>query len=87
MSVLRNEQGDRVGIRQVVGLIARRIVCYLEQGQSVRRGELLGLIKFGSRVDLLVPSHWEVLVEKGDRVRGGETPMARGQVATNEAVG
>ena len=77
MSVLRTDAGERIGVRQVVGLLARRIVCYLGENDRVARGDLIGLIKFGSRVDLLIPPAWEVLVEPGDRVRGGETPMAR----------
>ncbi|MCP3956776.1 MAG: phosphatidylserine decarboxylase family protein [bacterium] len=70
-------ESDCIGIRQIAGLMARRVVCYLEAGQPVRRGEHLGIIKFGSRVDLLVPESYEVLVEKGDRLRNGETPAAR----------
>jgi phosphatidylserine decarboxylase len=53
------------------------VVCHLVPGQVVRRGEHLGLIKFGSRVDLLVPGDWEILVSKGERLRNGETPVAR----------
>lgn len=77
LSVIRNAHGDRIGVRQVVGLVARRIVCYLRKEEKVERGELMGLIKFGSRVDLLIPASWEILVKKGDRMRGGETPVAR----------
>ncbi len=77
LTVIERPGGDRLGIRQIAGLMARRVVCYLEQGQAVRRGEHLGLIKFGSRVDLLVPESYEVLVAKGDRMRNGETPIAR----------
>jgi phosphatidylserine decarboxylase len=77
LAVLRRENGDLVGIRQVVGLVARRIVCYLKPGQRVQRGEALGLIKFGSRVDLLVPESYEILVSPGQRMRNGETVMAR----------
>jgi phosphatidylserine decarboxylase len=77
LTVLRRDNGDLVGIRQVVGLVARRIVCYLQSGKTVERGELLGLIRFGSRVDLLVPESYEVLVAPGDRVRNGETVMAQ----------
>ena len=62
--------------------MARRVVCYLEKGQTVRRGKHLGIIKFGSRVDLLVPESYEVLVAKGQRVAGGETPMARPRQST-----
>ncbi len=75
--VLERAGGDLVGVKQVAGLVARRVVCYLESGEVVERGEHLGLIKFGSRVDVLVPEHYEVLVRKGDRVRAGVTPVAR----------
>lgn len=77
LTVLERANGERIGIRQIAGLLARRVVCYLAPGQSVRRGDALGLIKFGSRVDLLVPSGYEILVAKGDRLRNGETPVAR----------
>jgi phosphatidylserine decarboxylase len=68
--------GDRVGVRQLAGLVARRVVSYLKVGDRPARGELLGVIKFGSRVDLFVPDSYRVLVAVGDRVRGGETAMA-----------
>lgn len=78
LTVIETDEGHRIGIRQIVGLVARRTVTYLETGQNVTRGEMLGLIKFGSRVDLLVPKeHYEVLVEAGARVANGSTPMAR----------
>lgn len=76
-TVLRRPSGDLVGIRQIVGLMARRVVCYLKEGQAVARGQHLGIIKFGSRVDLLVPESYEVVVKPGDRVQNGATPMAR----------
>lgn len=76
LSVLRRENGDLVGVRQIAGLLARRVVCYLRAGERRARGEHLGIIKFGSRVDLLVPSGYRVLVREGQRVRNGETPMA-----------
>jgi phosphatidylserine decarboxylase len=81
LTVLEAESGDRVGVRQIVGLLARRIVCYFQPGQRVKQGETLGLIKFGSRVDLLVPSRYEVLVAPGARLRGGVTPAARARAA------
>jgi phosphatidylserine decarboxylase len=77
LTVLEQGDGARVGVRQIVGLLARRIVCYLRLGQWVERGQTLGLIKFGSRVDLLVPQSSDVLVEPGARLRGGSTPVAR----------
>jgi len=55
LTVIRDPGGDLVGIRQIAGLVARRVVGYLGRGDAVERGDLLGVIKFGSRVDLLVP--------------------------------
>jgi phosphatidylserine decarboxylase len=81
LTVIRRPDGDLVGVRQIAGLMARRVVCTLEPGQTVRRGEHMGLIKFGSRVDLLLPAGYEILVEKGDRMRNGETPVARPRAA------
>lgn len=76
-NVLRRPNGDRIGVRQLAGLIARRVVSYLRTGDRRERGDLLGVIKFGSRVDLYVPASYEILVRPGDRVRNGETPMAQ----------
>lgn len=75
-NVFARPNGDRIGVRQLAGLIARRVVSYLRKGDRTQRGELMGVIKFGSRVDLYVPASYEILVKKGDRVRVGETPMA-----------
>jgi len=76
LTVIRRPDGDLVGVRQIAGLLARRVVCYLKEGERVERGQPMGLIKFGSRVDLLVPEGYRVLLAKGDRVRNGETTMA-----------
>lgn len=76
LTVIERSSGERIGVRQIAGLIARRVVGYLNEGQAVERGELLGLIKFGSRVDLLLPSTYLVKVSKGDRVKGGSTTVA-----------
>ncbi len=66
-------------VRQIAGRIARRIVCRLAPGQRVRRGDLFGLIKFGSRVELIVPAHGglEPAVRAGEQVRGGESVLLR----------
>lgn len=69
--------GQRVVARQVVGVLARRVVCRAREGDLVATGQRFGLMKFGSRMDVFVPKHWELLVRPGDRVRGGETPVAR----------
>jgi len=71
----------RVLVRQIAGLVARRIVTYPSEGQSVERGERIGLIRFGSRVDLFLPLEWEVTCAVGDRARVGATPLARLPVA------
>ena len=82
--VIRRSDGDLVGVRQIAGLLARRVVCYLKEGEKVQRGQLMGVIKFGSRVDVLVPETYKVLVQKGDRVRDGLTPLAAPPAATGD---
>ncbi|MBI93728.1 MAG: phosphatidylserine decarboxylase family protein [Gemmatimonadaceae bacterium] len=75
-SVIGIRQGDtRLVVKQIVGILARRITCNLQPGQQVDLGERFGLIRFGSRVDLIVPNHVEIRVSVGDRVRAGETVM------------
>ena len=69
--------GHRVLVRQIAGLIARRIVTYPEQGGRVERGERIGLIRFGSRVDLFMPLDWSLDCAVGDKVAGGSTVLAR----------
>ena len=66
-------QGIQVTVKQVAGLIARRVICWKKPGESVSRGELFGLIRFGSRVDVLVPKEVSILVTVGDRVKGGSS--------------
>lgn len=73
---IATEKG-RVLVRQIAGLIARRIITDASEGDSVERGKRFGLIRFGSRVDLFVPMHWEVLCAVGDKVRVGTTVIAR----------
>ena len=63
--------------RQIVGLLARRVVTRVEAGQTVRAGERIGLMKFGSRMDVFVPRDCTLAVAKGDRVVAGETVIAR----------
>lgn len=64
---------ERVVVRQIAGVLARRIVCRVRAGDKVHTGERIGLIKFGSRVDLVVPWNVSLSVRTGDRVRAGET--------------
>jgi len=74
---LETARGERVGVVQIVGLIARRIVCHPRVGEWVARGARYGLIRFGSRTDVLLPLEAELCVARGQRVRGGETVVAR----------
>ncbi|MFO7978072.1 MAG: phosphatidylserine decarboxylase family protein [Bacteroidales bacterium] len=74
---LETPQGDQLLIRQVAGAVARRIVCYSQQDMQVSQGEELGFIKFGSRVDLYLPLDAEVQIRVGEKVKGGETVIAR----------
>jgi phosphatidylserine decarboxylase len=81
----RNEQnvvtvrgeGFEVTFKQIAGLLARRIVFTRREGDGVERGERVGLIKFGSRVDVLLPAEAEICVKKGQRVRGGASVLAQ----------
>lgn len=77
LTLFRLASGERIGVHQIAGLVARRVVGYLSAGDRVERGQHLGLIKFGSRVDLLLPAGFEIRVAPGQRVRAGETVMAR----------
>jgi phosphatidylserine decarboxylase len=66
-----------VALRQIAGLIARRIVAWSGENKSVARGERIGMIRFGSRTEVFVPLECDVLVKPGDRVEGAATPIAR----------
>jgi phosphatidylserine decarboxylase len=67
----------QVLVRQIAGILARRTVCRVKPGDSLRRGERYGLIKFGSRVDIYLPKSAEILVKVNDRVKAGSTVLAR----------
>jgi phosphatidylserine decarboxylase len=77
---LRPEGGDGtrdLAVVQIAGLVARRIVCDLAQGQGVQRGARFGIIRFGSRVDVYLPPGATIAAEAGQKVRAGETILAR----------
>ncbi len=76
-TVVRMETGRKVLFRQIAGLIARRIVSYMKVGDKVEQNSVCGFIKFGSRIDVLVPKDSELLVSIGDAVVGSQTPIAR----------
>jgi len=73
---IKSEQGDFTVV-QIAGLIARRIVCWVKKGDKVLIGQRIGMIKFGSRVDLYIPSGYEIEVHKGDKVIAGQTILAK----------
>ncbi|HEX7308798.1 phosphatidylserine decarboxylase [Lentzea sp.] len=73
---LRTVDGHDLVVVQIAGLVARRIVCEVAEGEKVAAGQTYGLIRFGSRVDLYVPRGSRVLVEAGQRTIGGETVLA-----------
>ncbi len=74
---LKSSFGDKAVVKQIAGLIARRIISWVRPGDSLEGGQHLGLIQFGSQVDLVVPRAWKVQVALGQRVVGGETVMCR----------
>jgi phosphatidylserine decarboxylase len=75
------EDGYRVAVRQIAGKVARRIVGWAGPGARLARGERLGMIRFGSRVEIFLPPDAQVLVTPGQHVKGGETILARRRTA------
>jgi phosphatidylserine decarboxylase len=71
-----DHSGQMIVARQIVGMLARRVVCRVETGSEVRAGERYGIMKFGSRMDIFVPPTAKIIVRVGDMVRGGETVIA-----------
>jgi phosphatidylserine decarboxylase len=72
-----DHDGTTVVVRQIVGVLARRIVCRVTEGQDLARGQRIGLMKFGSRMDVFLPRHSELLTQAGRTVVAGETVLAR----------
>lgn len=75
--LIESEKGFAIGVRQMTGLITKRIICNASVGKNVNKGDKLGLIVFGSQVNLYLPVDIDVVVKKGDRVIDGETIIAR----------
>ena len=69
--------GGQIVFKQIAGAIARRVICWKREGEIVARGELIGLIRFGSRVDVWLPLEARVSVKRGDNVKGGESVLAQ----------
>lgn len=74
--LIEDEHGGKWTVVQIAGLIARRIVTWAEQGDTVTRGQRFGLIKFGSRVDLYLPAGYEASIQVGEKVFAGQTVLA-----------
>jgi len=73
--LLQTDDGKEILTIQIAGLIARRIVCWVKEGAYVNRGERFGMIRFGSRLEVLMPKETKISVTVGDKVRAGETPI------------
>jgi phosphatidylserine decarboxylase len=71
-----DHHGQTIVARQVVGILARRVVCRVQVGAEVRAGDRFGIMKFGSRMDVFLPPNASIMVEVGQMVRGGETVIA-----------
>ena len=73
--MIRTEDGRRVWMVQIAGLIARRIVCWVDVGANIKKGERFGLIRFGSRVDVYLPEDSRISVKLKDKVKAGHTSL------------
>lgn len=71
VAVVIADRKQKILVKQIAGIIARRIVCYAKRGEMLRRGDRYGMIRFGSRVDLYLPKESEIRVKVGDKLKGG----------------
>jgi phosphatidylserine decarboxylase len=72
---LKTDKGREICFVQIAGLVARRIICHVQEGQTVKRGQRFGLICFGSRLDVYLPTDTNISVKVGDRVRAGTSVL------------
>ena len=75
--VVINSECGNLELTQIAGVLTRRIVSYISEGSLVKRGERIGMIRFGSRVDIMIPEAYVYSVNVGDKVKAGETIIAR----------
>lgn len=75
--VVKDGEDREVMFRQIAGIVARRIVCYVKEGETYGQATEAGFIKFGSRLDVFIPGEAEILVKKGDKVKGSVSAIAR----------
>jgi phosphatidylserine decarboxylase len=83
---IETPDGSTVVFKQIAGLIARRIVFNRKPGETLQLGERIGLMKFGSRMDVLFGPEWEITAQEGQRVKAGVTVIARRRAAEPAAV-
>jgi phosphatidylserine decarboxylase len=76
-TVVLNNGTTKILVRQIAGLLARRIVCYAKEGENVAQNQQMGFIKFGSRVDILLPVDTKIEVSLNQKTTGGQTVIAR----------
>jgi len=74
--ILIDHHGEKVLIVQIAGFLARRIICYVKEGDKVKQGDPVGMIAFGSRVDIYIPEGYDAMVELNSKVKAGLTPLA-----------
>lgn len=74
---METDKGEHIAFTQIAGLVARRIVSYVAVGDHILAGQRIGMIRFGSRLDCEIPSGYELLVEKGQKVKAGKTILAQ----------
>jgi phosphatidylserine decarboxylase len=75
--VIKTDNNEEIMFRQIAGTVARRIVCYAKEGKYADQGQELGIIKFGSRFDLFLPTDAQIMVELGQKVKGNQTVIAK----------
>ncbi len=75
--LIEDEKGNEITVVQVAGLIARRIVCWAETGDRLKRGQRFGLIRFGSRLDIYLPPQYLVEIKQGCKVKAGQSVLAK----------
>lgn len=73
MEIYMETEIGKMKIAQIAGIFARRILSYVKEGQYVKKGEKIGIIKFGSRVEMQIPENYKIIVKKGEKIKAGET--------------
>ncbi len=81
---VRHKSGTKVFFRQITGFLARRIVYHIQEGDRVRAGERFGMMKFGSRMDIVLPKEVDITINEGDYTTGGESILGRIQKQKHE---